>query len=44
MKTLNVGKYKSAELGTVEFDELTKDDLLLDMERRFDKGEARCYD
>ena len=33
-----------ADVGTLEFDELNKEDLLLDMERRFEKGEIRSYD
>ena len=44
MNTLNDGKYKSADIGTVEFDELTRDDLLLDMEKRFQNAEIRGYD
>ena len=41
---LNQGKYKMATLGSKEFDDLSYEDLILDMETRFQNGQIRTYD
>ena len=41
---LNQGKFKTATIGSKDFDDLNYEELILDMETRFQNGQIRTYD